>query len=446
MKEQRPIRLAVLGGDATGKSSFISRLTVNIVREVHYPTREQTNWLFDFSPYSDLGKTLLDRQTHKRLLRRTQGSQAPEPIFPSPSISHHVLLSPLVFQSFMNDFTFVKTQYDSRSTNHIKHINLKSKDTNLYQYLEPTADADDIKPINTLTNSDMNILRSSTSANSNTSDVGPANDVNIPHNYTPPTYTPIPIDIIDTPGFKPEMVVPFLEVSLFTQLDSRILKGLAKEPRKPVSTTSMLVASGASELNGRVDGYIFVYSAVPELNGGADPPQYEDSVTEAQGESAICHDQTSWSSFNKMADGGFSLLNLIRNCFLDAWTEFRNYQSRWEKGKESDVYSLVYNFKNLWRTEHNRGKKLAELRSFHTKLNSIDLDPSSPASPPPFLIVCTHATDTMASPKLVEWGRNLATQWKSGFVALDSMDDYNVDVAVSLILREIVERRKLTSQ
>ncbi|CAR27446.1 ZYRO0C17028p [Zygosaccharomyces rouxii] len=444
MAEPRPIRLAVLGGDATGKSSLISRLTVNIVREVHYPTREQTNWLFDFSPRSNLGRTLLDRQAHGRLMNRTQGSQAPQPIFNSPSISPHVILSPLVFQSFINEFTQVKTQFQSRSTNQIRHSHLKSKDTSMYEYLEPQSE--ELKTVNTLTNSDVNILRSWSSANSNVSDAPPVQDtISLPVNYIPPTYTSIPIDIIDTPGFKPEMVVPFLEVSLFTQLDKRVLRGLADGPRHPVSTTSMLVASGASELNARIDGYIFVYSAVPELNHGADPPGYEDTMENTPDQAASSTNHALWSNYNKLSDGGFSLLDIIRNCFLDAWTEFRNYENRWEQGKERDIYSLVYNFKNLWRTEHNSGKKLKELRSFNHKLRSIDLDPSSPASPPPFLIVCTHATDHMASPKLIEWGRTLATQWKSGFIALDSMDDYNVDVAISLILREIVEKEKLTS-
>lgn len=442
MADPRPIRLAVLGGDATGKSSFISRLTVNIVREVHYPTREQTNWLFDFTPHSNLGRTLLDRQAHGRSMNRTQGSQAPQPIFISPSVSPHVLLSPLVFQSFLNEFTQMKTQFRGRSTNHISHLHLKSKDTSMYEYLEPQLD--EIKPVNTVTNSDVNILRTWSSANSNMSNTPPHQEtISLPVNYIPPTYTPIPIDIIDTPGFKPEMVVPFLEVSLFTQLDKRVLRGLANGPRFPVSTTSMLVASGASELNARIDGYIFVYSAVPELNHGADPPGYEDAVEGPSEEASSSNNHALWSNYNKLSDGGFSLLDIIRNCFLDAWTEFRNYENRWEQGKERDIYSLIYNFKNLWRTEHNNGKKLEELRSFNHDLKSIDLDPSSPASPPPFLIVCTHANDRMASPKLVEWGRSLATQWRSGFIALDSMDDYNVDVAVSLILREIVEKNKL---
>lgn len=450
MEDQRPIRLAVLGGDSTGKSSWISRLTVNIVHEVHYPTRKQANWLFDFIPHSTLAKTILDRQAHERILQRTQGSQEPEPLFSSPSITPHILLSPLVFQSFINDFAYVRSQYKNRSTNHIKSITLKSRDTPFYQYMAPDKDLIDEKLVNTITNSNVNILRS---ISSSTSSISPSRSMEdpfeLPANYIPPRYTPISIDIVDTPGFNPDMVVPFLEVSLFTRLDKRVLRGLADEPRQPVSTTSMLVASGASELNAKIDGYIFVYSAVPELNQEIDPPEYNDIKNSSQNtgsdnDTPVLR-KDSWSSYNKMSDGGFSLLEIMRNCILDAWTEFRDHERRWEMGKEGDVYSFVYNFKSMWKAEKQRRTKLAELRSFNQKLSSLDLDPSSPDSPPPCLIICTHLHDAMASPVLVEWGRSLATKWKCGYVALDNMDDYNVDVATSLIIREIVEKNKLLS-
>lgn len=453
MADQRPIRLAVLGGELTGKTSFTSRLTVNIVHEVHYPTRQQTNWLFDFTPHSALAKTLLDTQVHERLLQRTQGSQAPEPIFSSPSITPHLLLSPLVYQAFLDDYTNVKIQYNNRSTNHIKHVDLKVKDNPFYRYLGPDKDIlEDTKPVNTVTNSNVNILRSIKSGSSSLS-ISSEETANLPDNYIPPNYTPISIDIIDTPGFNPEMVVPFLEVSLFTRLDKRVLRGLADQPRVPVSTTSMLVASGSSELNGKVDGYIFVYSAIPELNHIVKPPGYEDlsNANSDNDDGDSCNATTDsssdfWSADNKRSDGGFSLLEVIRNCILDAWTEFRDYEKRWESGKEGDVYSLVYSLKAMWKTEQQRRARLAELRTFKTKLKSLNLDPSSPDSPPPCLILCTHVQDSMASPTLIEQGRNLASKWRCGFVAVDNMDDYNVDVAVSLIIREIVEKNKLLSK
>lgn len=446
MGDHRPIRLAVVGAELTGKTAFTSRLTVNIVHEVHYPTRQQTNWLFDFIPKSALARTVLDNQLHERILARTQGSQQPDPVFSSPSLSPHILLSPLVYQAFLDDYRNVKKQFASRSTNHIKHVELKDRDNPFYSYLETGPEVASATPINTATNSNANILRSIRSGSS-TLDDSTEFSIGLPSNYMPPEYTAIPIDIIDTPGFNPEMVVPFLEVSLFTKLDKRVLRGLANQPRVPVSTTSMLVASGASELNGKVDGYVFVYSAIPELNNDISPPEY-DSISQAVSDTGLTSTLSGdfWSASSRRTDGGFSMLQVIRNCILEAWGEYRDYEKRWQEGKEGDVYSLVHSLKTVWKTEQQRRENLAKLRRPNKNLKTLNLDPSSPDSPPPCLVLCTHVHDPMASPALVELGENLATQWRCGFVAADNMDGYNVDVAMSLIVREIVEKNRLLSK
>ncbi|CCF59485.1 hypothetical protein KAFR_0H00760 [Kazachstania africana CBS 2517] len=425
MSDQRPIRLAVLGGESTGKTSFVSRLTLNIVHEVHYPTRDQTNWLFDYKPHSKLAKTILDDQAHERLSRRTPGSQALEPIFKSPSVSANVLLSPLVFQSFMDNYTQVKTQFKTKSSPNYLLKNLEIKMSN--------------DPVNNNSQSLAKYVKST--ARSSSTDLGRKfednSSVNIPENYIPPSYQPIPIDIIDTSAFKPELVVPFLEVSLFRNLDKNILRGLADEPRRPVSTTSLLVASGASELNGKIDGYILVYSAIPEISHHAlaSPPSYNDNVNNTE--------------VTPTDGGGFSILSKIRACILDAWTEFRNYQNGWEQGKEDDIYSILHNFKSIWRSpeaEAAKMNKVKNLRSYRTTLDSIDLDPSSPNSPPPCIIVCTHINEDLSSPLLVDMGRELATSWNCGFVGVNNIDDFNVDVAMSLIVKEIVEKDKLITK
>ncbi|QLQ78843.1 hypothetical protein HG537_0B01910 [Torulaspora globosa] len=426
MSDQRPIRLAVLGGELTGKTSFTSRVTVNMVHEVYYPTRQQTNWLFDYLPHSVFAKALLDNQAHERILLRTQGSQEPKPLFLSPCLSDHLMLSPLVYQAFCEDYTRVKSQYGNRSANHIKHVELKRQDNPFYEYLPSQENhLEETRSLNTATNPDVMMPL---------------------ENYMPPEYTPVAIDIIDTPGFNPEMVVPFLEVSLFSRLDKRVLHGLADEPRMPVSTTSMLVASGASELNGKIDGYLFVYSAVPELNNDISPPNYGDAQKTDNDEIQMTMGGDFWSANSRRTDGGFSLLQVIRNCIMEAWTEFGDYRKRREDGKEGDVYSLAYAFKSMWKTEKQRRAKLAELRNSNSKLKSLDLDPSSPDSPPPCLILCTHAHDPMSSPRLIELGQKLASEWRCGFVAVDSMDNYNVDIAMSLIIREIVEKNKLVAK
>ncbi|KAG0668588.1 hypothetical protein C6P45_004559 [Maudiozyma exigua] len=452
-EEQRPIRLAVLGAESTGKTSFISRLTLNIVHESHYPTRDQTNWLFDYIPHSKLAKTILDGQAHERLLRRTPNSQRLEPIFKSPLVSPNVLLSPLVFQAFIDNYTTIKMQSKSKATSSnffMKNLDLKKTNSN----------GDSTKDKNLQVRYASNNIASSTNSSSSNSSLSTSNasqtgvqmnqiiedtDSTVPKNYIPPSYSPIPIDIIDTPGFNPQMVVPFLEVSLFRNLDKSILKGLANEPRQPVSTRSLLVASGASELNGKIDGYILVYSAIPEVSHHSLslPPGYSDDSTGAKSHSS---NQEQSAETNA---GGYPILSNIRSCILDAWAEYVNYKDAWEKGKEDDIYSLLHNFKNIWKSqesESTKNSKIKDLRTFKTTLPRIDLNPASPTSPPPCIIICTHVNEPLASPVLIKKGRDLATQWNCGFVGVNNISDFNVDVALSLIIKEIVEKEKLLSQ
>ncbi|CAL9736623.1 hypothetical protein MOSE0_K03928 [Monosporozyma servazzii] len=427
--DPRPIRLAVLGGESTGKTAFISRLTLNIVHDVHYPTKNQTNWLFDFIPQSTLAKAILDGQAHERLLNRTPGSEKLVPIFESPVITPYVLLSPLTFQAFTDNYTNLKNTPKSRASSN--HSLKKTNSNNFYSYSNNSSSSQITLPGKRRTQS-ANAFK--------------IESANLPRNYIPPTYSPIPIDIIDTPGFKPEMVVPFLEVSLFRNLDKSILKGLANQPRTPVSTTSLLVASGASELNGKIDGYILVYSAIPELNHHIvpEPPSYG-SVDISKNDK----ESTTSTTSEIPKGGGLSLLTIIRSCILDAWTEFRNYETDWKNGQEEDVYSLAHSLKSIWKSQESEQTKLAKvnkLRTFKTDLDTITLDPASPNSPPPCIIVCTHINSNMASPLLIQKGKQLATQWESSFVGIDNIDDINVDVALSLIIKDIVEKDHLLSK
>ncbi|CCK68391.1 uncharacterized protein KNAG_0A07380 [Huiozyma naganishii CBS 8797] len=438
--EPRPVRLAVLGGESTGKTALVSRLTLNIVHEVHYPTRNQNNWLFEFIPRSKIAKTILDSQAHERLLRRTPGSESLEPIFKSPSVNDDILLSPLTFQAFTDNFGFLKAQQRGNVSNSYLAKNAETKKSSQLKHSHSREQMSFSNYISSTSSSSL-----STDFDAATVDYEGFQDYGLPVNYVPPTYNPIPIDIIDTPGFKPEMVVPFLEVSLFRNLDKSVLRGLANEPRQPVSTTSLLVASGASELNGKIDGYILVYSAIPELSHHSipDPPNYDEDVAEPSASSL--ENQPNDTAKNSKS-GGLSLLPVIRSCILDAWTEFRNYKTNWAMGQEADIYSLVHSLKGIWKYSGVRARKLKKvnkMRTFKTHLDTIDLNPASPDSPPPCIIVCTHIHDPMASPLLVERGRDMATQWNSSFVAVDNLDDYNVDVTLSLIIKDIVEKEKL---
>lgn len=438
--EQRPIRLAVLGGESTGKTSFVSRLTLRVVHEAHYPTKSQNNWLFDFIPHSELARTILDEQPHERLLSRTPSSEKLTPIFHSPAVTPYVQLSPLSFQFFTDNYTHLKNIQKNKVIN--SNVLKRTRNTSPYHYYYNNSSNDGYLSQEFETRISPNGKHSETARMSNV----------LPRNYIPPQYCPIPIDIIDTAGFKPDMVVPFLEVSLFRNLDKSILKGLANQPRAPVSTTSLLVASGASELNGKIDGYILIYSAIPELNHHIvpAPPTYKEPTSIiTDGESNSVNSKNDLSQADVPSGGGLSLLPVIRSCILDAWTEFRNYETDWKNGQEEDVYSLIHTLKSIWKSQESEQSKIAKinkLRKFKTELDSINLDPASPDSPPPFIVICTHVNAPLASPLLVQKGKQLAAQWNSSFVAVDNIDDFNIDVALSLIIRDISEKNYLLSR
>ncbi|SCV04527.1 LANO_0G10748g1_1 [Lachancea nothofagi CBS 11611] len=445
--KDEPFRIAVLGGTGVGKSSLVSRLTVGMAHEVHYPTRKQSNWLFTFEPSGKLARTIMDEIPHRRRLK--QCGKSDKSFFESPQVTPLVLLSPVLFQAFANEWKETRAAAKNNSKSELR---CSDPQNGVYHYEDQaTRNGYLDQSRTTLTNSNANIMQTHLLKDGETF----SNDVHvIPEGYEPPAYRPLVIDIVDTPGFKPDMVVPFLEVSLFRNLDKDVLKGLANEPRRPVSTTSLLVASGASELNGKINGYIFVYSAVPELNHGADPPGYEDSIQEdtqgittsaSHGSSQVSISPISSANslIDKEPDGGLSLLTTIRNCILDAWSEFRDYQERWSEGKEGDVYSMMYNIKQIWKSQKQRNEKLKQLRSFHTKPNALDWNATSPDSPPPCIIICTHVDDQLASPLLLQRGKDLALQWGCGFVGVDSMDNCNVEVALGSLIRESVEKEKI---
>lgn len=437
----RPIRVVVLGGSSTGKTSIVSRLTVDLVHEVHYPTRKQTNWLFTFKPSGPVARFLLDRKPHARLKARI-GQEVDSPLIGSPEINPYVLLSPFIYDGIMREYKNVKDHK-------LKDDTLLKKDNNIYRYLDSHDDIND-KNVNLLTNTSGNIV--SDRRRSDSLLEGGRDKHNLPtfrkKGYIPPSYTDISVDIIDTPGFNPDMVVPFLEVSLFSRLSKTILKGLADEPRKPVSTQSILVASGTAELNGRVDGYILVYSLVPGLNKIDEPPSYESvdsgSRDMTPSESAGSNSKSRKNSWTDFEDGGFNLLTTIRNCFIDAWREYRNYQKLTKDSAERDIYNLMQNLKQMWKTDlHSKERDRYKMAD---GLKEINMEPDSPDGPPPIIIVGTHLFHELSSPVLLQWGKDLALQWNCGFVAVDSMTDNNVDVALSMLLREIVERDAAVSK
>lgn len=567
--ENPTLRIAVLGGKGTGKSSFISRLTVNLVPEVHYPTLKQNNWLLQFVPEkSRISKCLLDEHWHERMGHDIHNVNLVDGcIYPSPNLSQHLLLSKNLFQNATNDFirfrqNYVTTSLGSTSLSaqtssssmkgnslgNNKYSNtlpesvyaelniLKDKQENiyykyvtgkvalaennaakhnyyLYQYDNSDstnaynsnhefafevddddddddgnfyADGDKIRvtekdlvelkktsthPLSSISTEDEKFTQRNNSNNTLSAiqsqgnptfyvaghdtltvlkTIKEQNQMKLPLMYKPPAISPMLIDIIDTPPFDPEMVVPFLEVSLFRNIGSDYLHNLAKDPRRPVSTRSMLTASGANELNGNVDCYILMYSCYPET---IEPPQYDDLEDSINGKGLTGKPKTRRPSSTNENDDQIMLLENIRESIEEAWEEFYNYKQNWEEGQEGDVYSVMYNLKKLWSSKPKKTTRSSSTTAKNSEngKNSNSKPPKKkkfrsfddPLAPPPFIIVATHTACELTSPVLLQRGKDLATEWGCSFVAIDNYVDYNVEEALSLAIREVVERKKL---
>lgn len=358
--DKDPVRLAFLGGAKSGKTSLISKLTMGSFRETYYPLQQTQPILFTYYPQSTLSKQLLDTYSPRNTLNLAL-------------IKENVVLSPVVYNNLVSNTTRRPSPHPAVSMN------------------SPT------------------ILQS--------------NDIYTIYSRDNQTHTtPILMELIDTPAFNPTQIVPFLEASLYIKLEKDILHNLADEPRQPVSTNPLIVASGASELNGTVDGYYFVYSAVPTSL----PPPYDESSTE--GTSAT------------KTQNAFDLLPIMKDALDEAWQEYYTYKVSWEGGKESDVFSFKTALRGLLIDEV---KKPAPVFGGPggSKLLDISSDPADPSCPPPIWLVCTHCNLPLASPLLIEEGRQLSKKWKCGFLAVDVQSD--VEEAIALMIRELVERRQL---
>lgn len=399
--DDRPIRIALLGGAKSGKTSIISKLSLGSFRDTYYPTHQTQPILFEFSPVSLLSRCILDENDVSNTLAAAKNP--------------NLIISPVIYHA-----------YSKISSGPPKPV-------------DPAAEV--------VVNASNEYYTSFRRA----SDAGPAAP------YSPPQVTPILVELIDTASFNPDQVIPFLEASLYINLDREILKNLANEPRRPVSTNPLLVASGASELNGAVDGYFFVYSAIPSYN----PPSYHEiedpapemcdlapSVSSTQYQSLDGSTKT-LTIENTPGDTTFNLLSIMKVALGEAWKEYNTYKTRWEQGQESDIFSIKSALKNMWKQkslaqlEASRNEIRANLHNLKLIDNSVN--PADPNCPPPIWVICTHTHSPLASPKLVADGKKLSKFWNCGFIAIDVASD-NIDEALALIIREIVERKKLQSR
>ncbi|KAK6456470.1 uncharacterized protein RJT20DRAFT_128380 [Scheffersomyces xylosifermentans] len=395
INDSNPIRIAFLGGAKTGKTSTISKLTLGNFRDTYYPTHQVNPILFHYNATTEISRLILDEKE----LESTLGYLSKQ---------SHILLSPVLYQSYSR--LPKKKAIEASHTNDVV-ISSKNQYYVAYNYKNEVSE----------TGSTINNIAKSTNKA-----------------YIPPHISPILVELIDTSGFNPAQVVPFLEASIYVKLDKDILRNLANEPRKPVSTNPLLVASGASELNGYIDGYFFVYSAVPSYN----PPSY-DEIAEVPADST--RKNSILPAFDPLpGDETFSLLATMKGALDEAWREYNTFKKRWEQGKEHDIFSFKNALKSFWKEEsildvENRRNEIRNGKSF---LLENSMDPADPDCPPPIWIICTHSKNQLSSPKLIENGSAVAKHWKCGFVALDNLDD-NIDEILALMIKEISERKKL---
>lgn len=343
-----PLRIAFLGGAKTGKTTLISRIVTGQYRETYYPLRNTIPVLYTYRPDISRQDSILDPFNVAHFLK----SHA----------ENHIILSPALLSALQ------KIQSEESTTGHSETALNTSKNGiyHVYSTEEPTEKI----------------------------------------------ITPILTELIDTPAFEPRKSVPFLEVSLHAKLAKTDLRNLANDAGQGVDAEPLLVASGAGELNGAIDGYIFVYSAVPQ----AQLPSYEASSQE-----------------NQPVETSLSILPYIKDGLTEAWSEYLSYKSQSIIHAESDIFSLKNAFRNMF---DSKEKPPLKPRSY---LKSLPSQSGEAVPLPPIVIVCTHVKLPLASPKLIEEGKEFAKECGSTFVSVDIT--YDVSVVLDLMIREVVERR-----
>lgn len=364
VNESRPLRIALLGGPKSGKLSIVARLSFDQVPDTYYPTHATSPELFQFVPrHSDL-VAILDVAAAVPAVREC-------------------LLSPVLFKALAKKGRATNGSGGGGNGGGSGGIVLDAA----------AAGSRDL------------LVKSSTDYYKLIAD----------RKNALATVSPILVEFIDTPAFNPDQVVPFLEASLYMKLDLETLRNLANEPPRPVLTNPLLVASGAGEMNGYIDGYFFVYLAIPLYT----PPQY----SEAPVQDAVV---------STKRDTNLGLLLTIKETLDEAWAEYNSYRRGWAQGLEGDIFLIKGALRGFW------GKKSLPLHMGAGAGAGAGRNDS-----PPIWVLCTHVGSPLALQKLVAEGKSLARKWGCGFVAVDSMEeDGEVEEALALMIREIVERSK----
>lgn len=376
---ETPIRIALLGGPKVGKTSIASKLSLGHHRETYYPTHSICPELFSFIANDMTSRVILDESNEKGNFERLVKLK-------------NVELSPAIYKHY---FKGLNVEGPRKPGQTVGDSFIQSRNEFYMTYYDRRELGSD--------------------------------------NAIPPHVTPILVELVDTPPYNPDQVVPFLESSLYNKLGPEYLRNLANEPRRPVLTNPILVASGASELNGTIDGYFFVYNPIPEL----EIPSYDEAVSQLHdlGLTPLGVDSESTAAARHLSveNHSFKLLNSIKASLDEAWLEYVSFKTLWEKGEESDKYSMKLALKSIW-------KERGQLDTKKT-LDSQNINPFKLNALPPIWIICTNRQNPMAHPALIQSGRELAKSWGCGFISIDCRND-DLNFCLSLIIKEIIERKK----
>lgn len=479
--EQDPLRIAVLGGNQVGKSSFITKLQSGIFQETYYPTSDFTTTLLKFKPILKKSRLILDELanssslnylineannivlssnlahafakndafdvslTHERLNELNYNNEKLAKLVNklklSPSAPDLQIQSDLYAYYYANfqdtdDYTYnspiddyYKPLLITNSSTTIKNSNalLSAVPTNVSTNSFKTA----ISGFSSSSSSSLNAVQSHASRISNHYQVANPNGNSYlsprPYHHQQnnnsnsneknlqfqiPLISPILIEMVDTPTFNPSLIVPFLELSLGARIGEEYLHNLANDPRLPIATRPMLVGSGAGELNGSIDGYVLMYSAVPNLN----PPAYQEiaSALPNNANSSYSHLPSSSSASssssgpssssslslsaslieNNLTQGqrsgsplpdhsSFELLHKMRSVIFEGWKSYKLYLKQYQTRSETDAFSITSSIKHLWKVnkQQQKDRKLEKEKEASANASSNSSSPSNLNNP-----------------------------------------------------------------
>lgn len=438
----RPLRFAVLGPHRSSKSSFVSIISNQISLPNHYPTVQNSPVLVQFQPKRFSSRAILDVRVTPKDLEEVG-------LLGDSSI---VMDQHLMKRIDMEGLRQAKERASANTSDTSEDILAQ---TNRNYDLDYTVwdmfDNEYFKPINSFASQVPAVARLDATVVKGRRGVAPLPvhfDLRSKSSYKPPVSTPILIELIDTPGVQEEDLIPFLERSLDCRLSKDVLNNLANDYNTNFRSRvkPLITASGISDLNAGINGYLLCYSAVPEVEDtNVPPPIYGDATvaSEATSQAGPFPNSTCDVPSPVRRSNGIDVLRSLYYSIVEAWQEWTTYHVNWEIGKEYDSLSLATSIKQIWKRKElplSEIKDPNELSGEDRRRLEKFLEKSDVAKRPPIVVACTHVDSPYASPLLQKKGRELASEWGCAYVEMscsyEARSWKNVEEALALLVRE----------